>query len=70
MARAALRWRVTTLAENTGVNWARLQQMEKADDVPSARPDILEKVRRTFEEAGVEFLDDQEQGIGVRLKPG
>jgi hypothetical protein len=69
MARAALRWRVNTLADNTGVGWARLQQMEKADGVPSAREEIIEKVRQVFEDAGVIFLDaDDTSGVGVRLK--
>ena len=69
MARAALRWRVNTLADNSGVNWARVQQMEKAEGVPSARAEVLEQIRKVFEDAGIVFIDAGEKGgPGVRLK--
>jgi len=68
MARAALHWRVNTLAEKSGVNWARMQQMEKSNDVPSAPAESLEKVKNLFEAEGVEFTQSEDGWVGVRIK--
>ena len=32
MARTALKWRVDDLSKETGVGWARIQNMEKSND--------------------------------------
>lgn len=69
MARAALRWKVDDLAEATGLSWARVQQMERADDVPSASEQNLKMVRQVLEEAGVVFIaEDDVAGPGVRVR--
>lgn len=69
MARAALRWKVDDLAEATGLSWARVQQMERADDVPSASEQNLKMVRQVLEEAGVVFIaEDDIAGVGVRVR--
>jgi len=68
MARAALGWTVTTLAEKADVTWARLQHIEREDGVPSARPETMEKLRATLEANGVLFLAPEAgTGPGVRL---
>jgi len=69
MARAALRWKVDDLAEATGLTWARVQQMERADDVPSASEQNLKTVRQVLEDAGVVFIaEDDSAGPGVRVR--
>ena len=56
MARAALRWRATKLADMTELGWAWIQQLERHDDVPSAPVDVLGRVRKVFEDAGIRFV--------------
>ena len=69
MARAALRWKVDDLADATGLTWARVQQMERADEVPSAAEQKLKMVRQVLEEAGVVFIaEDDIAGPGVRVR--
>ena len=69
MARAALRWKVDDLADATGLTWARVQQMERADEVPSASEQKLKMVRQVLEEAGVVFIaEDDIAGPGVRVR--
>ncbi len=68
MARVGLGWKVVTLAERADVPWARLQHIEREDGVPSARPEIMEKIQATLEAEGVMFLDPADgMGPGVRL---
>jgi transcriptional regulator with XRE-family HTH domain len=70
LARAALRWRVDDLADASGISWARIQQMEREDDVPSAPEKHLKKVRKIFEEHGIVFLDQDKNGlVGVQFAP-
>ena len=64
-----MRWKVDDLAEATGLSWARVQQMERADDVPSASEQNLKMVRQVLEEAGVVFIaEDDSAGPGVRVR--
>ena len=56
MARAALRWRASKLADATELGWAWIQQLERNDDVPSAPVDVLGRVRKVFEDAGILFV--------------
>ncbi len=68
-ARALVRWSAHELAEKSGVSWTTIQRMESQDGVPSAIARNLEKVRGTLEDAGVIFIDRNEDGgPGVRLK--
>ena len=68
MARAALRWSAKHLASKTGVSWATIQRIEATDGVPSALGQNLEAIQRTLEAAGVEFIDTDNDGPGIRLK--
>jgi transcriptional regulator with XRE-family HTH domain len=68
MARAALHWKVTDLAERAEVAWARLQLIEKSNGVPRLDPVVLGRIRSAFEEAGIIFIEgDDTAGAGVRL---
>lgn len=44
------------------------QRMERAEGVPQALSKNLEAIQRTLESAGVEFLNPDNGGPGVRLK--
>jgi ribosome-binding protein aMBF1 (putative translation factor) len=67
-ARALIRWSAHDLAEKSGVSWTTIQRMEAQDGVPSAISRNLEKVQETLEGAGVIFIDEGEQGPGVRIR--
>ena len=67
-ARALVRWSAHELAANSGVSWTTIQRMESQDGVPSAITRNIEKIQKTLEKAGVIFIDEDEEGPGVRLR--
>ncbi len=67
-ARALVRWSAQNLADNSGVSWKTIQRMESQDGVPSATARNIEKIQKTLEKAGVIFIDEDEEGQGVRLR--
>ena len=69
-ARAMLRWSAKKLAEESGLSWPTIQRMESAVGVPSGLSKNLDLVQRTLEEAGIIFIDEDEEGPGVRLSKG
>ena len=67
-ARAVLRWSAQELADRTGASLRSIQRLELADGIPSTRAVTLHKIQGAFEEAGIEFIDENGGGPGVRLK--
>ena len=67
-ARALLRWSAQKLADESGVSWTTIQRMESAEDVPSATAKNLKAIQDTLENAGVIFIDEDDEGPGVRLR--
>jgi transcriptional regulator with XRE-family HTH domain len=65
-ARGLLGWSQQTLADRARVGVMTVHQMEK--DGAHPRRSTLDVVRRAFEEAGVEFIDENGGGPGVRLR--
>ena len=65
MARAALRWSAKELAEKASVSWETIQRMETRGTEPS-RFENVAAVQRALEGAGVEFIDRNGGGPGVR----
>ena len=65
MARAAVGWGVRELAEKAGVNPNTVNRIENGRD---AMAGTLSKIQVALESAGVEFLDPDNGGPGVRLK--
>lgn len=63
-ARGLLRWTQADLARAAGVSQLTVRNFEAEKTSPTRA--TLDVIRRAFEKAGVEFLDD---GQGVRLKP-
>jgi hypothetical protein len=54
------------LADRAGVGIMTIHQFEKEGSQP--RRATLDVVRRAFEKAGVEFIDENGGGPGVRLR--
>src|SRR5262245_45655408 len=67
-ARAFLRWRAEDLARESEVGVATIRRAELAANETSMNAPNDLSVRRTLEAAGVEFIDENGGGPGVRLR--
>ena len=65
-ARALLDWSQSALAEATGAGQSTVAKFERGIREPHAS--TLKKLRATLEAAGVEFIDENGGGPGVRLR--
>jgi DNA-binding XRE family transcriptional regulator len=65
-ARGLLDWSQAVLAQCAGVGVVTIRQLE--GDLKQTRRATLSVVRAAFEKAGVEFIDENGGGAGVRLK--
>jgi transcriptional regulator with XRE-family HTH domain len=65
-ARGLLDWSQQELAEKARIGVVTVRQLEAGLHEP--RHATLDVVRRCFEAAGVEFIDENGGGPGVRLK--
>ncbi|WP_426614833.1 helix-turn-helix domain-containing protein [Bradyrhizobium sp. McL0616] len=66
MARAALNWTVRDLAEAAGVHRNTISNIEVGRY--GGDPRTLRLIEATFKAAGVEFIDENGGGAGVRLR--
>jgi hypothetical protein len=67
-ARALLRWRAMDLAWMSAVGVATIRRAELANDETTLTTPNDLAIRRAFEAAGVEFIDENGGGPGVRLR--
>ncbi|WP_115422072.1 MULTISPECIES: helix-turn-helix domain-containing protein [Sinorhizobium/Ensifer group] len=67
-ARALLRWSAKELAKAAGVGVATVSRAEVEDGTTSLTNANLTAIRRAFEVAGIEFIDENGGGVGVRFK--
>jgi hypothetical protein len=67
-ARAFLRWRAEDLARESAVGVATVRRAELAENETSMTAANDMAVRRALETAGVEFIDENGGGPGVRLR--
>ena len=67
-ARALLRWSAEDLARESALGLSTIKRAELADDETSLTVVNDAAVRRVLEGAGVEFIDENGGGPGVRLK--
>lgn len=65
MARAALGFGVRDLAERAGVSPNTIARLERGEQL---QPRTLAAIRSALEAEGVEFIDPNGGGAGVRLK--
>jgi transcriptional regulator with XRE-family HTH domain len=65
-ARGLLAWSQQELADAAGVGVVTVHQLEAGTSEP--RRATLDVIRRAFEKAGVEFIDENGGGPGVRLR--
>jgi hypothetical protein len=67
-ARAFLRWRAEDLARESAVGVATIRRAELAGNETSMTTANDLSVRRALEAAGIEFMDGNGGGPGVRLR--
>jgi transcriptional regulator with XRE-family HTH domain len=67
MARTALDLTVRQAAELAGCSHETIIGIESGRS--SIKQSTIDKVRAALEKAGVEFIDEDNGGLGVRLKP-
>ena len=65
MARAAVGWGVRDLAKKAGVAANTVTRIENGAD---AKQSTMERLQHALEAAGVEFIDENGGGPGVRLR--
>ena len=65
MARTALALGVRELAQLAGVSPNTIARLERGEDM---RQQTVDAIRHALEGAGVEFLDENGGGAGVRLR--
>jgi transcriptional regulator with XRE-family HTH domain len=65
-ARSLLDWSQQKLADEAGVGVVTVRQLEAGTHQP--RNATLQVVRRCLEAAGVEFIDENGGGVGVRFR--
>ena len=65
MARAAVGWGVRELAAKAGVTANTVTRIENGAD---AKQSTIDRLRHALEQAGVEFIEENGGGPGVRLR--
>ena len=69
-ARALLGWSQADLAEASSVSEPTVARLESAEGELGGRELTTGKIRAAIEAAGIEFIDENGGGPGVRLKKG
>jgi hypothetical protein len=67
-ARALIRWSAEDLARHASLGVTTIRRAELQDDKTSMTASNDQAVRRALESAGVEFIDANGGGPGVRLR--
>jgi transcriptional regulator with XRE-family HTH domain len=65
MARAAVGWGVRELAKRAGLTANTVTRIENGAD---AKQSTMDRLQRALEAAGVEFIDENGGGPGVRMR--
>ena len=67
-ARALLGWSQADLAHRSGVSEPTVARLESADGDLGGREETGRKIASTIEAAGVDFIEENGGGAGVRLR--
>jgi hypothetical protein len=67
-ARALIRWRAEDLARESAVGIATIRRAELREDETSLTAPNDRAIRVALQEAGIEFIDENGGGPGVRLR--
>jgi transcriptional regulator with XRE-family HTH domain len=67
-ARALLDWSQSDLARHSSVSEPTIARLESTDGELGGRLDTVAKIKLAVEKAGIEFIDENGGGPGVRLR--
>ena len=67
-ARALLAWSQHDLAGASGISYPTIARLEKKDGPLGGRETTIAAIRSALEAAGVEFIEENGGGAGVRLR--
>src|SRR4029079_15656293 len=67
-ARALLGWSQEDLAARSGVYEPTVARLESVDGVLGGRATTVQKIEEALQAAGIEFIDENGGGPGVRLR--
>jgi hypothetical protein len=67
-ARALLRWEQRDLEAASSVSLPTIKRLESKPGIMVAHASTLVALKKAFEAAGIEFIDENGGGPGVRLK--
>jgi hypothetical protein len=67
-ARALLRWEQRNLSEASSVSLPTIKRLEAKRGTLIAHSSTIAALRNALEKAGVEFIDENGGGLGVRLR--
>jgi predicted transcriptional regulator len=63
-----LDWSQSDLAEESGISEPTIARLESADGELGGREVTVERIRAALEKGGIEFIDENGGGAGVRLR--
>jgi predicted transcriptional regulator len=67
-ARALIGWSQQELAARCGVSWPTVKRLEAGDGSVGGRQETGDKIVAALMTAGVIFIDENGEGVGVRLR--
>ena len=67
-ARALLGWSQGDLAQHSSISEPTIARLESVDGPIAGRPNTADKIKGALEKAGIEFIDENGGGPGVRLR--
>jgi predicted transcriptional regulator len=67
-ARALLGWSQSDLARHSGISEPTIARLESAEGQLGGRGQTVGKIRSALERNGIEFIDENGGGPGVRLR--
>ena len=67
-ARALLGWSQADLARHSGISEPTIARLESLDGELGGREDTAQSIKSAVENAGMEFIEENGGGIGVRFR--
>ena len=67
-ARVLLGWSQADLAHRSGISEPTIARLESIGGKLGGRQGTTEKIKNAIEAAGIEFIDENGGGVGVRLR--
>jgi transcriptional regulator with XRE-family HTH domain len=67
-ARALLGWSQSDLARHSGISEPTIARLESVEGQLGGREETVRKIRAALETSGIQFIDGNGGGLGVRLR--